>query len=247
MRPDDSRGAGSPGRSLSLWAVANPVVLVHGFASSFQHGWADDGWPDILADEGREVVGADLPGHGSSAKPTDPAAYDNLEESVLETFSDRPQVDAIGFSMGSRILLVLATRHPGRFGRLVLMGIGDGVFHDDRQGALADVIERGAAPDDIGMRVFDRLADDPRNDRAALAAFLRRRAPTLDEAALARVSCPVLVVLGEKDFAGPADRLVGALPEAKLLTLPGLDHFATPKDYRSIEAAIGFLRTEAAS
>ncbi len=224
--------------------MPNPVVLVHGFASSYQHGWADDGWPEILADEGLEAIGGDLPGHGSSPKPTDPAAYENLEESVLETFEDRPQVDAIGFSLGSRILLTLATRHPERFGRLVLMGVGDNVFLGDQEAALADVIEKGTSPDEIGMRVFDKLAADPRNDRAALAALMRRSSPALEEAALGRVACPVLLVLGDKDFVGPADRLVATLPDANLVVLPGVDHFATPKDYRSIDAAIRFLTAD---
>ncbi len=227
--------------------VPNPVVLVHGFASSYQHGWADDGWPEILAYEGREAIGGDLPGHGSSPKPTDPGAYENLEESVLETFKDRLQVDGIGFSLGSRVLLTLATRYPDRFGRLVLMGLGDNVFRDDQDGALADVIERGTSPDEIGMRVFDKLAADPRNDRAALAALMRRRTPALDEAALGRVVCPVLLVLGDEDFVGPADRLVAALPDARLVILPGADHFATPKDYRSIDAALRFLTADSAA
>jgi pimeloyl-ACP methyl ester carboxylesterase len=224
--------------------VPNPVVLVHGFASSYQHGWADDGWPEILADEGREVIGGDLPGHGSSPKPTDPAAYQNLEESVLETFRDRPQVDAIGFSLGSRILLTLATRQPDRFGRLVLMGIGDNVFREDRDAALADVVEKGAAPEDVGMRVFDRMAADPRNDRAALAAVMRRQAPVLDEAAVRRVRCPVLLILGEQDFVGPATRLVAALPDAQLRIVRGVDHFATPKEFDAIDAAVRFLMAE---
>jgi pimeloyl-ACP methyl ester carboxylesterase len=121
------------------------------------------------------------------------------------------------------------------------MGVGANLFRDDQHSALADAIEKGAAPDDIGMRVFDQLAADPRNDRAALAAVMRRRPPALDAARLSRITCPVLVVLGEKDFVAPADELVEALPDAKLVTLPGVDHFATPKDYRSIDAALRFL------
>jgi len=224
--------------------VPNPVVLVHGFASSFQHGWADDGWPDILADEGLEVIGGDLLGHGSSPKPTESAAYEDLEESVLDTFRDRPHVDAVGFSLGSQILLTLATREPERFGRLVLMGIGDNVF-DERQGdVIAEVLENGSAPEDIGMRVFDRMAAESRNDRAALAAIMRRRAPVLDEASLGRVSCPVLLVLGERDFVGPADRLVASLPHAQLRIVSGVDHFATPKTFDAIDATVRFLTTE---
>ena len=49
------------------------------------------------------------------------------------------------------------------------------------------------------------------------------------------------VVIGEKDFVAPADELVAALPDAKLVTLPVVDHVATLKDYRSIDAALRFL------
>jgi pimeloyl-ACP methyl ester carboxylesterase len=227
--------------------VPNAVVLVHGFASSYQHGWADDGWPEILADEGLEVIGGDLPGHGSSPKPTDPSAYQDIEESVLDAFRDRNQVDAIGFSLGSRILLTLATRVPERFGRLVLMGIGDNVFDEHHGEVLAEVLENGTTSEEIGLRVFDRMAADPRNDRAALAAVMRRRAPVLDEAALGRVSCPVLLVLGEQDFVGPAERLVKALPDAQLRVVRGVDHFATPKAFDAIDAAVRFLKSAVSS
>ena len=48
----------------------------------------------------------------------------------------------------------------------------------------------------------------------------------------------MLVVLGDRDFAGPADPLVDALADARLVTLHGADHFGTPKDFRFIDAAI---------
>jgi hypothetical protein len=51
----------------------------------------------------------------------------------------------------------------------------------------------------------------------------------------------VLVVLGDRDFAGPADPLLDKLPDARLVTLPGVDHFATPKQFGFIDAALDFL------
>jgi pimeloyl-ACP methyl ester carboxylesterase len=121
------------------------------------------------------------------------------------------------------------------------MGIGDNVFRDDQHAALADAVEKGSAPEDIGMRVFDRMAAEPRNDRAALAAVMRRETPVLDEALLSRVSCPVLLVLGDQDFVGPADRLMEALPDAELRIVRGVDHFATPKNFDAIDATVRFL------
>jgi pimeloyl-ACP methyl ester carboxylesterase len=55
------------------------------------------------------------------------------------------------------------------------------------------------------------------------------------------VTCPTLVVLGDNDFAGPADPLVEALPDARLVVLPRTDHFATPKSFKFMEAALGFI------
>ena len=51
----------------------------------------------------------------------------------------------------------------------------------------------------------------------------------------------MLVVLGDRDFAGPADRLVAALPDATLVILEGTDHFGTLRDFRFVQAALDFL------
>jgi hypothetical protein len=48
-------------------------------------------------------------------------------------------------------------------------------------------------------------------------------------------------VLGDRDFAVPADQLVAALPDARLVTLRGVDHFGTPLSYDAIAAVTGFL------
>ena len=55
------------------------------------------------------------------------------------------------------------------------------------------------------------------------------------------MACPVLVVLGDRDFSGPADRLVGALPDAELVTLRNVDHFAAPRDFNCINRSLAFI------
>ena len=42
-------------------------------------------------------------------------------------------------------------------------------------------------------------------------------------------------------FRGLKMALVDSLPDARLLTLQGLDHFATPKDFRVMDAALEFI------
>ena len=58
---------------------------------------------------------------------------------------------------------------------------------------------------------------------------------------LARITARVLVVLGDQDPAPPGDGLVAALPDARLVTLRGVDHFGTPADVRCMQAVLGFL------
>ena len=72
-----------------------------------------------------------------------------------------------------------------------------------------------------------------------MADLIARTRPT-DEG-LARITCPVLVVLGDSDFAGPADPLLDRLPNAELVTLRGVDHFGTPKAFAFLDAALPFL------
>ena len=88
---------------------------------------------------------------------------------------------------------------------------------------------------------FARLSEHPDSDPDALAAILRARRRLLTPERLAVIDLPVLVVIGDRDFAGPGDPLADALPQARLLVLPGVDHFATPKDFGAIDAALNFL------
>ena len=221
-----------------------PVLLVHGFASSFERNWREPGWVDILQDEGREVIGLDLLGHGTADKPYDPEAYADLEQSIESVLPPDSQVDAVGFSLGGQLLLKFAAEQPDRFRKLVVGGVGDNVFRDGDPEPAARAIETGdtADGDPAVAQAFAVFARAPGNDPKALAACLRRPRSVIDEALLSGVKVPVLVVLGDRDFAGPADRLLEALPDARLASLAGADHFGTPKDFRFIESTVKFLR-----
>ena len=206
-------------------------MLVHGWGGSFEATWVGSGFTELLADAGRPVIGVDLLGHGEAPKPPEPEAYADLTERVFAAMPPEP-VDAVGFSLGAITLLRAAVAQPARFNRLVLAGIGRNVLGDG-----ADTAE----PDENRARLFAQYANRPGNDPVALNALLEHRATPLTEADLARVTCPVLVAVGDADFVLPADRLVDALPNAEFRSLRRTDHFATPESFDFIDAALGFL------
>jgi pimeloyl-ACP methyl ester carboxylesterase len=216
-----------------------PVLLVHGLAASAATTWREAGWLDLLADAGRTVIAPDLPGHGGNPLPPPPAEVD-LPGFVLELLPPEP-VQAIGFSLGANTILRAAMEAPERFERIVLTGIGESVFrNDDAMAAIADALEAGDAADPIA-RYFLEHARRSGADPLDLARVIRRQRETITADDLAKVAMPVLVVIGEKDFAGPGEPLAAALPDARCTTLRGVDHFGTPKDFGCLDAALDFL------
>ena len=223
--------------------MANPVVLLHGFTGSVRSTWKPTGLMDLLADFGRECIAVDLPGHGTSEhKSHDPNDYADLEAKLLASLPEGP-LDGVGFSAGARILLVMAALEPARWGRLVVAGVGNNLFERDtgRGERIARGIAGEATDDDPMAQAFGRYASEPGQDAGAMAAFMLRRHAPLVPGELAQITAPTAVVLGTEDFAGPADPLVDALPDATLFSLRGVDHFATPKDFGFIDAVLSHL------
>ncbi len=224
--------------------MAPPVMLVHGFGTSFDLTWVANGWADLLADEGREVIGVDLLGHGTAPKPTDPDAYADLGARVRDALPEDGPVDGIGFSLGAKTLLHVAAVEPDRFRSLVVSGVGANLFRATDHSALVEAVRTGEDHDDPALRYFAGLAELPGNDREALAACMTGSAGGVTTDELSRITCPVLVVLGDSDFAGPAYPLVDALPDATYVELPRTDHAKTPKAFAFIDAALDFLRRQ---
>ncbi len=210
----------------------DPILLVHGFASSAAVNWIETGWVKTVTDVGRRVVVFDHRGHGSSDKPHDPAAYqtplmagDSLR---LLDHLGIARADVMGYSMGARVTAYLALAAPDRVRSAILGGLG--IHLVDGVGLPTSIAEAMEAPSaasltDPVQRMFRRFAEAGGNDLMALAACIRGSRQTLTAEEISRILCPVLVAVGTKDMiAGDPHRLAALLPQGFALDIAGRDH-----------------------
>jgi pimeloyl-ACP methyl ester carboxylesterase len=230
-----------------------PVLLVHGFASSVRYNWREPGWIDLLVRTGFRVVAMDNRGHGESEKLYDPAHYASaLMAEDARRLLDRLSIaraDVMGYSMGARIAAFLALAHPERVRSAVFAGLaGNMVRPVAGTGPIAHALEAGSIEDVINptARTFRAFAERTGGDLKALAACIRGGREPLTRAAVARIACPVLVVAGGDDvIAGPAGDLAKLIPGAEALTVPRRDHMRTVGDRVYMDGVLEFLRRRA--
>lgn len=209
-----------------------PVVLVHGFASTYAVNWVNTLWVGLLTQSGRRVVALDNRGHGESGKPHDPAAYATsvMAQDVICLLDhlDISRADVMGYSMGARITAFLALADPHRVRGIVLGGLG---LHLVEKSGLPDgIADAMDAPDlaslsDPAQRMFRKFADQNGADRLALSACIRGSRQSLSEAEIGRIAGPALVAVGTRDpIAGNPHRLAALFPAGRALDIPDRDH-----------------------
>jgi len=227
----------------------DPIVLVHGFASTKEVNWVNPGWVSTLTRDGRRVIALDNRGHGASGKLYDPSAYHSAtmadDVRALLDHLKIERADVMGYSMGARITAFLAVKHPERIRSAILGGLGvrlvEGVGLPE---SIADALEAPSLDDvrDPTGRVFRIFADQTKSDLRALAACIRGSRQTLDRTEVAAIRAPVLVAVGTKDqVAGSAQELATLIPGARALDIPDRDHMLAVGDKVFKRGVIDFL------
>ena len=227
----------------------DPVVLVHGFASTKEVNWVQPAWVSTLVRAGYRVLALDNRGHGASGKLYDPADYHTkrMAEDVRALLDERgiARADVMGYSMGARITAFLALRHPGRVRSAILGGLGihlvEGVGLPQE---IADALEAPSleAVTDPQGRAFRAFAEQTKSDLRALAACIRGSRQILAREEVGRLPAPVLVAVGTKDaVAGSAQALAALIPGAQALDIPNRDHMLAVGDRTYKAGVLAFL------
>src|SRR5216683_3382849 len=206
----------------------DPILLVHGFASTKNVNWVYPTWVSELKKNGRRVIALDNRGHGDSAKLYDPEAYHigtmAGDVSALMDYLKIERADIMGYSLGSRMTAWLALREPQRLRSAIFGGIGMALIEGGGPGenvaAALEAASLDEVTDPVG-RTFRAFADQTRSDRLALAACLRGSRGLMTREEAAAISVPVLIAVGTADeVAGSAEALGKIIPGSEALDIP---------------------------
>jgi 2-succinyl-6-hydroxy-2,4-cyclohexadiene-1-carboxylate synthase len=229
-----------------------PLVLLHGFTGSAAT------WARLVraADERFSTIALDLLGHGRSDAPADPGRY-AIERGAADVIAvlDRLGVGragVLGYSMGGRLALYLATAAPERVAALVVESASPGIGEDAarraraaQDAALAESIERDGvrafadrwerqplfatqlrlpAADREGVRA-ERLTHPARGLAGSLRGMGQGAQPALHDR-LTGLRVPALIVAGALDaaYCRIARDMAGAIPAARLAVVPEAGH-----------------------
>jgi pimeloyl-ACP methyl ester carboxylesterase len=229
-----------------------PIVLVHGFASTAQVNWVHPGWITTLTKAGRRVIAPDNRGHGASTKFYDPAAYHSScmadDVRALLDHLELVSADVMGYSMGARICAFFALAQPQRVRRAIFGGLGIHLVRGvGLPESIAEALEAPSRDDvhDPVARMFRAFAEQTKSDLAALAACLRGSRQTLTLSQAASIEVPVLIAVGTKDvIAGSPHELASLMPHAQAIDIPERDHMLSVGDKVYKQAAQRFLANE---
>ena len=226
-----------------------PIVLVHGFASTRSVNWVYPTWVSELRKDGRRVIALDNRGHGESSKLHDPLQYSIAAMAgdvvALMDHLEIARADIMGYSLGARMAAWLAVNAAQRLRAAIFGGIGMAMIEGGGPGenvvAALEAPSLDEVTDPVG-RTFRAFADQTRSDRLALAACLRGSRGLLSRAEAARIALPVLIAVGTTDeIAGSAEGLGQIITGSEVLDIPNRDHMRAVGDKVYKAGVVDFL------
>ncbi len=201
------------------------VLLAHGLTSTGELEWRY--LLPLLAPDFRCLV-PDLRGHGRSDHSHAHHGWDVVAEDLRALLRQEAAVrpHLVGFSFGSEVLLRMAAADPDLPASLTLLGTSTG-----RPAGMPDTAPpaRGSMqwPAALKRAHVDKHGPDHWEELVVTMASRWRHLPELDDDDLARLSCPVLVVVGERELAFKlvqARQLAALVPGAQLVEVAGAGH-----------------------
>jgi pimeloyl-ACP methyl ester carboxylesterase len=225
-----------------IHGTGRPLILLHGAYMTI------DAMGPLLPGlaETRQVIAAEMQGHGRTADIDRPITYEQMADDTAGLARELgiDTADVFGYSMGGGVALQVALRHPQLVRRLVLASAG---FASDAMPPEALAMFPSITPEMFAGSPIEqeylRLAPNP-GDFPKLVEKLKQL-DTMDFAwpkdDIRAIAAPTLIILGDSDgvrlehavefFKLRGGGVMGdlsGLPESQLAVLPGTTHYVPP-------------------
>jgi pimeloyl-ACP methyl ester carboxylesterase len=236
---------------------APPLMLLHGSMMNAAT-WMGD--VSIWATHFR-VYAVDIIGDSGLSAPSRPPlasdSYARWLDDVLGALGIE-RTSIVGVSLGAWLALDYATRHPERVEHVALLcPAGIGPTRNVLWWALPLMLLGPWGTRKVSERILGGMPADASPEIKQFTAFMAlifenlkprtETPPTFDDAALARLTMPVLTIVGEKDVMlhsqAIVERLARVLPHAQVHCLPGAGHYLGDQRVPVLK----FLRTRVGS
>src|SRR5580698_2147477 len=210
----------------STYGAGPAVILLHG-GLGHSGNWGYQ--VPALVGSGYRAVLIDSRGHGRSTRDTRPFSYELMASDVLAVMDalHLEKASLVGWSDGACTALVLARKSPAR-------AAGVFFFACNMDPSGVKPIEPGPMLDRCFRRHtkdYARLSTTPDQFNAFVEAvtLMQRTQPNYSVQDLAAIDVPVVIVQGEDDefiTREHAEYLARSIPNAELVILEGVSHFA---------------------
>lgn len=204
-----------------------PVIMVHGGLSNANY--FGDVIP-FLVREGFHVIVVDSRGHGRSTRSAQPYSYELMASDVVAMLDALhiPKADLVGWSDGGIIGIVMAIHNPEHLNRVFAFGantVPEGLIPDfDKQGVFADFEKRAG-------NEYKQMSPTPGQYNSFKQRISRmwETQPHITDEQLKAIRTPIVIADGRYDegIKQSHDRYMASMiPDARLVILPGVSHFA---------------------
>jgi pimeloyl-ACP methyl ester carboxylesterase len=244
-----------------------PLVILHGGGNSLSRTW--DHVAAALADHFRVIV-PDLRGHGESSWATEYSWQLILDDALkLMAALSLRQTVLCGHSMGGRVAYMLASQHPERVTRLVIVEAApwdQRVQTDDPpieicatvEDAVTEAYKRQPYADKDtlrhevkhGLKQLDDGRWTWRMDPALVRAMRRGRlnpGTKLEWPALAQIRCPSVLINGAHNLGKSelVEEMARTIPNCQLIEIPDASHDLPNENPKEFIRALRVYLTEA--
>ena len=207
-----------------IHGTGRPLVLLHGaFMSATVY-------PSLA--EGRQVIAVDLQGHGRTADIDRPLTFEQLADDTAALLKQLKieQTDVFGYSMGGKVGLALAIRHPELVRRLAIFGAAYRSFEESFPPDVLKVFKEATpetfAPKEL-KEPYEKMSPAP-NWKGLAAKILQsvRNFKGFSPEQMKAIKADVFISAGDHNDVSLEDivEMHKLIPKSQLAVFPNTEH-----------------------